>query len=303
MNESKNQQIDNDDFPALFCVADSASIKAQKNYLRLFKLDVSLLVLGAILSSISFSSISNKEVLLFFGGTAFIGSLIVTILIKSFQYEKIWYGGRAVAESVKTIAWRYMVCAEPFLVDLDSRQVDEMFLSNLRAIISEKKHLLSGVAEETNAQPQITSRMRDIRKQNLNKRKEIYVKQRVLDQRKWYSKKAGINKKSEDRWFVAVMLFQLSAGVSAFWLLKHPDFLVNLTSVFSAIAMAFLSWLQVKRHQEQSQSYNVAAQELASIESLSLHVGNEAELSVFVSDSENAISREHTLWIARRDQL
>jgi hypothetical protein len=32
-------------------------------------------------------------------------------------------------------------------------------------------------------------------------------------------------------------------------------------------------------------------------------VHQEAELSSFVADAETAISREHTLWLARRDHL
>lgn len=303
MIEDKNQQITNEDFPALFCVADSASVKAQKKYLKLFILDISLLVLGAIFSSISLSFNPYKLTLLFFGGVFFIGSLIVTILIKSFQYEKTWYAGRAVAESVKTITWRYMICAEPFISNIESKKIDEMFISNLNEIISEKKHLLGEITEETNSQPQITQLMRGVRNKSIDERKKIYVNQRVLDQRKWYSKKASTNKENENRWFLGVMIFQFFAGVSAFVLIIFPNFIINFTSVFSALAMAILSWLQVKRHQEQSQSYNIAAQELASIESLSIHIKNEEDLSVFVADSENAISREHTLWIARRDQL
>jgi hypothetical protein len=303
MSEIRTKQINNEDFPALFCVADSASVKAQKKYLKLFILDVSLLVLGAVFSSISLSFDPYKLILLFLGGVSFIGSLIVTILIKSFQYEKTWYAGRAVAESVKTIAWRYMICAEPFVSSIESKKIDEMFISNLNGIISEKKHLLGEITEETNSQPQISQIMRDIRNKSIDERKIFYVNQRVLDQRKWYSKKASVNKKSEDRWFYGVMVFQLLAGISAFILVLYPNFVVNFTSIFSALAMAVLSWLQVKRHQEQSQSYNIAAQELASIESLSIHIKNEEDLSGFVADSENAISREHTLWIARRDQL
>jgi hypothetical protein len=55
--------------------------------------------------------------------------------------------------------------------------------------------------------------------------------------------------------------------------------------------------LQVKKHQDLSQSYALAAQELGSVESLALHVTSDELLSKFVSQAEDVISREHTLWV------
>lgn len=302
MQENDKYLLKSEDFPALYRVADATSLKAQKRYLWLFRLDLFLLVLGAVFSSISFEVTSGKFVLFLLGGISFMTSLVVTIAIKGLGFEKTWYGGRAIAESVKSLAWHYMACARPFLVNLDARRVDEIFLSDLEDIIKERRQLLGKFTEEITAQPQITARMREIRKLELNERKDFYIKGRVLDQREWYGNNAGKNQKKESRWFIAVMIIQFLAGLAAFFLVSFPDFPVNLTSILSATAMGFLAWLQVKRHQELSQSYNVAAQELASIADLSAHIKTDEELADFAANAESAMSREHKLWIARRDQ-
>ena len=69
------------------------------------------------------------------------------------------------------------------------------------------------------------------------------------------------------------------------------------------MAAAFVAWLQLKRHQELANSYALAAQELSFIAEQIQRVETAGEFSKFVSDAENAISREHTLWAARRDQV
>jgi conflict system pore-forming effector with SLATT domain len=46
-------KLDNSDYPALFRVADSASLSAQRSYLRLTKATLVLLVTGAGLAAVS----------------------------------------------------------------------------------------------------------------------------------------------------------------------------------------------------------------------------------------------------------
>jgi len=68
----------------------------------------------------------------------------------------------------------------------------------------------------------------------------------------------------------------------------------------TTLASISVAWVEMKKFQELSQSYALAAQELASAESLMVHVDDQASLSTYVNDTENAISREHTMWCAKR---
>ena len=70
--------------------------------------------------------------------------------------------------------------------------------------------------------------------------------------------------------------------------------------ILAAAAAAVLAWLQIKQHATLAQSYSHAAYELSTIGALIDSVQSEAEWGRFVNDAENAISREHTAWRARR---
>lgn len=142
--------------------------------------------------------------------------------------------------------------------------------------------------------------MESIRNLSAMERKEYYINERIKEQKKWYSDKAEFNKRKYDMWFVVIILAQFLSLVSIIVLIKNPTLDWNLVGLFTTISAAAISWLQLKQHQELKQAYTTAAQELNFIEASSSTVTTENELSRFVLDSENAISREHTLWLAQR---
>jgi hypothetical protein len=51
-----------------------------------------------------------------------------------------------------------------------------------------------------------------------------------------------------------------------------------------------------------AQSYAIATMDLGLIQEQGARIEGDAQLAAFVADAENAISREHTLWVARRDK-
>src|SRR5215470_4817336 len=106
-----NEKIGSNDLPALHNAASSASMRAQKRYLAFFFSTLVLMIVGSTLSAVSLSNQNYRSLKAFLAGTAFGMSLIVTAALKTKRYEKDWYGGRAIAESVKTLAWRYMMQA------------------------------------------------------------------------------------------------------------------------------------------------------------------------------------------------
>ncbi len=136
----------------------------------------------------------------------------------------------------------------------------------------------------------------------VTERKQAYLAGRISDQRAWYGNQARSNRLAEDRYFRVVFASQLAALIAAVVLVRWPDSNLRLTGFFASLASALIAWLQLKQHKELAQSYSVAELELGFIEEKTRHIMTEQEFSDFVSDAENAISREHTLWIARRDR-
>jgi len=150
--------------------------------------------------------------------------------------------------------------------------------------------------------------MRKARTLNLESRKVIYLEQRIGDQRKWYSDSARKNRKAALRWLYTVMFAQLFAIVFALVIVFRPEFIsavahINWAHVFSSAAIAALAWLQLKQNQELAQAYSVAAHELGLISEQISYVKTEEDLSRFVTESEGSISREHTMWMAKRERF
>ena len=299
------------DYPALYQAADTASTRAQKLYLRLFRGTLLFLISGALLGSVSIKSPEWHQVSSILAALLLGLSFVLSATLKILSPEKTWFGGRAVAESIKSITWRYMVGGEPYGIELEPQVVDAKFAKELGSILRERRSLAWKYADPADV-PQITTEMGASRGMSTENRLSLYLTERVRQQRSWYGTKAKEAERLHMKWFCISILGQAAALISAILMIKAGDAPINLTGAFSAVAAASMAWLQMKRYQDLAQSYALAAHELGLIEiqaehvrrlieAESLQVRREAHLGSFVANAENAISREHTMWVARRD--
>lgn len=290
------------DYPALFLAADRASTEAQCKYARLMRSTLVLLVIGAGLAAASPVFDSAKPAFALASAICLSLSLAVTTYLKTQKVEQLWYGGRAVAESAKSMTWRYMSGTDPYFVGLPPAEGDRKFVSDLESIIKERKQLAFGFGGEFAERPQISVPMRAVRSASLEERRSTYLAERIADQRRWYGDQARVNRAARNRYLNLIIAGQFLAVIAAIALVRWPDAKIKLTGLFTSLATALIAWLQVRQHKELAQSYSIAEVELGFIQERAQYVTNDRELSDFVGDAENAISREHTLWIARRDR-
>jgi len=288
------------DYPALYQATDSASLAGQRVYLKLLGADLGLLVVGALLSSIDSENADVVFCLRVGGALALFLSVGASIVIKVRADEERWYGGRAAAESVKTISWRYMMRAAPF--NQPEAEADRIFGNSLEEILKQKGQLSLGAVPSVGSAPQISKPMREVRAKNLDDRKELYGRERIEDQRDWYARKATLNGRRASQFFALLIGSQGLALVAAVAMILRPTSPLDYAAVFSAVAAAVISWIQVKKYEELAQSYDVAAQELGIVAEQLRHLTNEEAFSQFVGEAESAVSREHTLWVARRSR-
>lgn len=290
-----NSTKDDTEYPALYRATNDTSIKAQHVY---------YCALFIILCSLVVASISS----LFSGDNKFSAILSVVLLslapllsvfLAAKRYDVTWYRARAAAESIKTMSWRYMMRAEPY----DKDTARSLLITDLRQILSDVKefghHLPSSAADSA----QITEYMDNIRSLDLSNRMAIYLKDRIDEQRTWYTKKAAYNKRMATRWFWLMVVFQIAAGTAAAFRIAYSDFMYFPTGIFTTAAASVLAWIQAKRFQDLGTSYILTAQEIGMIKSLHSEINGEEPFSKFVGDAENAFSREHTQWKARRDTV
>ena len=223
---------------------------------------------------------------------------VINIVSRVLKYDEKWFNCRAIAESVKTATWRFMMKASPFEEDTSS---DGVFRSKISEIKSHKQSVFSTLAlYQSSGAKLITPFMKDIRARSTEERKNQYFQLRLLDQKTWYTKKANDNSGAEIHWFNLTIGLQFLAVVLAI-IQAATTISVNLIPILMTCAAASIAWSRMKKYSELAQSYFLAAQELGELESIFESVKQESEFCQFVNDVEYAISREHTMWCARRD--
>jgi hypothetical protein len=284
-------------YPSLFTSADTYSIKAQQRFINLNKLTLFLLFVSTILASIN-----QQDWAIWTSSLLLILSAIISSLMLLLKFEKGWYEGRALAESIKTLCWKYMTKAKPFGQQLEINEAEEALISNFKKVIGQRKDFFELVGSDFARYEQLPSRLSEIRSMDRNKRISFYKNKRLEKQKNWYSDKADENGKWKDISFGVIIIAQL-LGIIALVINFKYELGLTLAPIFIVLSTSFIAWLQLRRYQELSQSYLITATELSLIKSKIHQIETEEDFSNFVDDAETAISREHTLWLARRDNI
>lgn len=304
-NELKNYQepsptqINERDFPSLYQAADQSSFSAQRLYLRLQKCQIGALILGSIGSAIAttapVSAVTGIYAIL---AIVLVFGVVMNWVSRTRGYDRVWFDCRAVAESTKTATWLFMMKASPFEDDVTAVQ---SFIDRLRQIRmarpSSPIHLAS--SQDSNKQ-NLSDFIKDIRTKPIKERRIFYVESRIRYQKVWYSNKATFNSRREEFWFWTMVILQLLGVAFAVLRVQFSSLPVSIVPVLITCAAAALAWSQMKRFSELAQSYFLAAQELGDQEAITSDDIDEDTLLNLVEQVEETISREHTMWCARR---
>ncbi len=290
------------DFTPLLKKSEDISSSNQKSYLLYVFFDLLLAVIISIITSISLTDPEFKKYIAIVTLLLFVISLFITFSINSMSFDKNWFSGRALAESIKTTSWRYSMGAEPFQKNLTDDKVDDAFCEQIKEIIKDAKTMNSSVTLAAN-ETLITQKMKDVRAMLFSERLKIYTQERINDQKTWYSNKTTLNERGVRIWFNAIVVAQFIGIAGAVIQINNPDFPIALSSIFASVTAAFIAWIQLKQHRNLVSAYSIANFELAMIEQKASRISQEDQFSVFVADAENAISREHTFWKVRRDVI
>ena len=290
--------MDDNGYPALFYAADRAAGEAQRSLVRLHLTSTSLLVVGAVLSMWS----DLPEPVKILGALLYFASLLTFVIGQHKQYRAIWYQSRALAESVKTSSWRLVTGAEPFDHATEEQNL-EAFRELLRELLDANKGIGEHLSGDWSKEDQVTAPILDQLRAEFDARRSTYLEERIDRQRQWYAAKASVNRRGSKRCFwvlclvygIAIVLQLVKVNAS-----EAQDFLLPIDAV-AVVASGLIGWMQLRRYDELASAYGLTAHELGIIRSRFEAVADATDLARFVADSENAISREHTQWAARRD--
>lgn len=291
----KNLSIDSSELPGLYQSANEASLEAQGHYFNGLKWYLILLVIAALISYIR----PNDTIGALLSASLFLVTLGILIFIRVKRPDDIWYNGRAVAESVKTISWRWMMRAEPYEDCENIEIVSKSFISDLKAILDQNRSLSHAIQSGVAVNDPISKKMKAIRDLPVSDRLAIYVESRIQEQANWYWLKSGFNKRRAKQWFWVSVALHSIAIMMLLYRIKDPSLSLPV-EVIATAAGAAITWLQAKKHNELNSAYALTAHEIVLLKGESASVKNEIQLSEYVVNSESAFSREHTQWVARK---
>lgn len=282
------------DFPGIYQAADTLSGNAQAHFFTALVLNLLSLVLAAVVSVVNYPhwvSAVLQAVLL-------AGAMASSVYLALVRPERLWYSGRAVAESIKTLVWRYVSRAEPFHEADDVSK--KLLLEKLQQVVKQNKAISDKLITHLK-EKQISDMMVQLRSGSFDERRNTYIQHRINDQLAWYEKKAKFNKRASSRFFATLVLINAIALLCALIKIANVQYQYFPTDILIAIAASLLTWMQAKRFSELSASYALTANEIGIVREQADDLVSDDALSSFVGDAENAFSREHTQWVARKD--
>lgn len=281
--------------PAVHDAANIASGKGQQQYFALNAVRLVALLIAAIAgaAALKFHGFDGSGAMILGG---FVLAAIAEFSLIQFQPERAWYSGRAVAESTKTLAWRYAVKGEPFGPDLSDAAAEALMRARSGEVIRRGGDRIDvGLGDAI-----VTSRMRQLRMETFEVRRQAYLEYRTNDQRKWYAVNARKNETRATRMRFALLAGEVLAVVLAAVSLGR-DRPADFAGIAAACVASGAAWLALKQHSSLTSAYRIAAAELA-LQASALAGVTEDMWPQAVADAEEAISREHTMWLASRGE-
>lgn len=288
--------LNSEDLPPFQRAVSHESQRGQRVFTTLIALRLSLLLLAAV-AGVATWKLDDFTLGPALAAGAFAATSIVEVFLLTNRPNERWYVGRALSESVKSLTWRFATAAEPFPRSRTDSDNTAEFTGRLLGLTRDMS--AAGLAAPAMTGQQITEGMRTLRSASPEDRLAAYLAGRLEGQRAWYAERSLSNRSRATRWSVTMLVLEI-VGVTLAVSRAAGLTDVDLLGVAAAAVAAGAAWTQTRQHGAVATAYALASQELAAMGSLATRISSEADLSQFVNDTETAISREHTMWRARR---
>lgn len=281
-------------YPTIRNSADRASSVAQRTFLILNRAQLTLLTLTAFAAGLTFSSPARQRgaawcicVLMFL-------TLILSSALRVGKFDDRWFRCRAYAENLKSAVWRFVMSHHDH-----TRASETAYLSEIRQLNERLPDLQGYLAKYGVSGAFITDWMRSAHSLPFDQKIAMYREFRIKEQADWYSDRSKYNSRMEQAWFWLIFGSEFVALVIAAidaWQL--PRF--NPVSGIATVGASFIAWFQLKRFSDLGTSYAIAATDLEQIGETHMGITTQHEIDVMVQEVEAAVSREHSMWLARR---
>jgi hypothetical protein len=284
------------DMPSLYQAADYDAKHAQTRFLYLQGVEIVLplcgVALGVVLAHYEKGRAADYLGLAAAGLVAL--AAVLRVIERTSAVESVWYRSRSCAEAIKALAWRYAVGVSPFPLDATDEATNEAFVAQLR-IAAENYPILTPPSGD-----EITNGMRQLRKQPLGVRIDAYARGRLIDQDRWYARKAIQANAAARRWDGAFYALVGAAVVAGALIFADRDSAAIAVVIAGAAAGAVLTWSSVRRLSSNAHTYRQIATDLSFYRSLVPTADQPEKWDDFVATVEQRIATENQRWQAAR---
>jgi hypothetical protein len=292
--------IGDGDLPQLFLDNDRSALSRQSESFRATRTQLVLLMAATATAAVADrinSPLTAAPAALMYAATILMG-----VHISRRQARAHWQAHRDVAEFMKSLAWQYMVHGGPFhsaVPDPDAlfaQRLEERLIGLRRVGWADPRSAPQIMA----AGGQITPVMRRVRAKPFEARRDIYVRDRLLDQLAWYRNKSSRSHRSAAQWSAAATVLTLLALLTA--VLRASGAGLggwDLTGLLAAAAATCVGWLEMRRYRPLAYAHALVEQDLQTLrETVATTVG-EQQWAATVAEAERLVSPQHTDWLAR----
>ncbi|MBI5847736.1 MAG: SLATT domain-containing protein [Nitrospirae bacterium] len=269
----------------------------QKKYMGLLKGQIGLLLGIACISVIP--PITKYENIQLFAQLILIVIVLILMVIQYKEnYVAGWQKARFLSESIMSNCWLFIFKYENY--DTSYEKALLIFHARIKEMKKEidiNKFL--SITKTPNNDSDNPKWIMNSFDKNIDDKKNIYIKQRIADQIRWYTKKADYNAINSKVYFLAGLICMVTGMLLTILVLMKYIPNLSYLGFFTTIAASIFSWTQTKRFEELKTTYSVTADELNDFKKLILNSTSEAELREIIFSTEKAISREHKLWFSK----
>lgn len=287
------------DLPPLFRVSDEKALAHQGESFRVVRTQLVVLLLATATASLA--ERVGSRIPSGIAAVLYALTIVIGVYASRRRARAHWQAHRAAAEVIKSLAWQYMVHGGPFHSRL--RNPDALFAERLEERLSELRKVGWADSRESAAElglGQITARMREVRAKPFAARRDIYLRDRVVEQLTWYGSKAGQAHRAAVRWSgVTTMLTSLALLTAVLRAVGAIGSRWDPTGVLSAAAAAGVAWQEVRRHRPLTYGYSLVEQDLDTLRIAMGTTVTEEGWADAVAEAERLVSPQHTDWLVR----
>ncbi len=297
-SQPPSTRIGEADLPRLFAANDRLALSRQAESQRIVRTQLVVLLLATATAALAERYDSTAAAVC---AAALYGATVALSVHLSRRRARVhWQAHRAAAEVLKSLAWQYMVHGGPFHSKVSNP--DALFTARLEERLAELRKVGwddTRAGPRTPAGNQITDSMRLIRGKSFEVRRDIYRRDRVLEQLTWYRNRGDRARRLAALWSsagAALTLLALAsavlgaAGLTGGW---------DLTGLLSAAAAAGVAWQEMRRHRPLTFAHALVEQDLKTLHIAMGTSVREDGWAESVAEAERLVSPQHTDWLAR----